>query len=765
VADSRFRGQPFAAEGRLRVLPDRIADVDVGLRLGTARGRAQGSLGAPGNTLTWSLAVPDMRVVDPAARGRLEARGALHGTWREPGIDFEIAASELRWGERVRAARVSGTGRLAQGPSGRFDLAVDVQSFGLGDVVLDRAQATVEGTRERHQGRLQSATGPYRFDTRLSGSLAPGPEWRGSLQSLQLQGPIAARIEQPVDVEVGAAAARVGPASLQLGAGRIELSRLDWQAPNRFATRGLISGLSLATLQPLVPVPEAVRALVIGARWDVEMGESLNGSLSIARESGDIMLPGSPAVPAKLRSASLEAQAQGAEIVFRAEIDSAAFGSLEAKGTTRASVRDAIWGIAGDAPLDVSLGARMPSLEWAKPLLADRVTLAGRAALDLRIHGTVSRPEYGGEVSAAELRLGVPDLGLTLHDGTVRARFDGQKLAITAVRFVSGTGEINGSGEASLAPGNITARVDLEAAKLAVLSRPDRLVVLSGRTALTWDRSQLKAEGKLTADRGLIELPPQDTPRPSGDVIVLGAKPPPDGTIGIHADLVLDLGNAFELRGRGVSTRLTGRLRAQLSPEGGPALTGTVRAVDGTYTAFGQKLAIQRGALTFAGPVDNPALDILAVRKTSTVEVGVAVGGTALVPQVRLVSTPPMSDADKLAWLTLGRGLSQAGGNEAAVLQAAASALLSRGTSESQGGFPGRVGLDELSVTKESTTGEQIVTLGKRFASNVYLGFEQGVTGAVSVVKVTYDLSRRWSVQARAGTEHAVDIFYTLGFR
>jgi translocation and assembly module TamB len=79
--------------------------------------------------------------------------------------------------------------------------------------------------------------------------------------------------------------------------------------------------------------------------------------------------------------------------------------------------------------------------------------------------------------------------------------------------------------------------------------------------------------------------------------------------------------------------------------------------------------------------------------------------------------------------------------------------------------FANRIGLDELSVAKAETTGEQIVTLGKRFASNVYLGVERGVTGAVSVVKVTYDLSRRWSVQARAGSENAVDLFYTLGFR
>ena len=146
---------------------------------------------------------------------------------------------------------------------------------------------------------------------------------------------------------------------------------------------------------------------------------------------------------------------------------------------------------------------------------------------------------------------------------------------------------------------------------------------------------------------------------------------------------------------------------------------------------------------------------------------GVAVGGTALFPQVRLVSTPPMSDANKLAWLTLGHGLDQTGQNQAAVLQAAAMALLSRRGSgtEPGGSLASRFGLDELALGTVSGTGERVVSVGKRLSSKFYLGFERGITGAVSVLKITYDLSRRWSVQARAGSENAVDLFYTLGFR
>jgi translocation and assembly module TamB len=506
---------------------------------------------------------------------------------------------------------------------------------------------------------------------------------------------------------------------------------------------------------------------VIGARWDVDAAESLNGSLQLVREMGDVVVPGSPPLPARLRSAALDVRARSSEVGLDARIDSEAFGTATARLTTRASLRDGAWGIAGDAPVDANISARMPSIAWVRAVLQDAASLDGEVRLDMRVSGSVREPAYSGEVSGRDLKVAIPELGLTLTEGNLAARLQGRQLTVTAMRFASGAGEITGTGGASLVSGNITARLELTAKQLTVLSRPDRLVVVSGQAAVHWDPKQLRAEGKLSVDRGLIELPPEDTPRPSSDVVVAGSTSRADPGVGIEADLLFDLGKDFRLQGRGVSTRLTGTLRVQLAPKRAPVVTGTVRTLDGTYAAYGQKLTIQRGTLTFAGPVENPALDILAVRKTNAVEVGVAVGGTALLPQVRLVSTPPMSDADKLAWLTLGRGLDQVSGNEAAVMQAAAMALLSRRGSGSgaQRTFANRFGLDELSVSKTPTTGEQIVTLGKRFTSNVYLGVERGVTGAVSVVKVTYDLSRRWSVQGRAGSENAVDLFYTLDFR
>jgi len=70
---------------------------------------------------------------------------------------------------------------------------------------------------------------------------------------------------------------------------------------------------------------------------------------------------------------------------------------------------------------------------------------------------------------------------------------------------------------------------------------------------------------------------------------------------------------------------VTGAVRAEGLVKHYTSRSGTIEAVRGTYTTFGQRLTIQRGRLTFDGPLDNPALDVLAVRKNLQVEAGLEV--------------------------------------------------------------------------------------------------------------------------------------------
>ena len=155
-----------------------------------------------------------------------------------------------------------------------------------------------------------------------------------------------------------------------------------------------------------------------------------------------------------------------------------------------------------------------------------------------------------------------------------------------------------------------------------------------------------------------------------------------------------------------------------------------MRAVDGTYQAYGQKLDIERGVLTFNGPVENPRLDIEATRPNLDVRVGVAVTGTALNPRVRLFSEPEMSDIDKLSLAgARPRQRDGLGRTDTALLQRAALALLVR-----RGPGRDRPAASRRSASTRSrcarpraTRADTVVTLGKQLSQRWYVGYERGL--------------------------------------
>jgi translocation and assembly module TamB len=323
-----------------------------------------------------------------------------------------------------------------------------------------------------------------------------------------------------------------------------------------------------------------------------------------------------------------------------------------------------------------------------------------------------------------------------------------------------------------------------------VLGRVDRRIVASGRAALRLDASTIALDGSFKVDEGLIDFTRSDAPSLGDDVEVV-RRPRAPGSAGggtttltadgepaaaaqpvvapaaraVALDLRVDMGQHLRVRGRGLDAGLRGELHLT-TPGGRLAVAGTLRTVDGTYQAYGQKLAIDRGVLSFSGPVENPRLDIEATRPDLDVRVGVLVTGTALAPRIRLFSEPEMSDLDKLSWLVVGRASDTVGGADTALLQRAALALLS-------GEGPGvtdrlikSIGLDEIAVRQgEGDVKDTIVSLGKQISKRWYVGYERGLNATAGSWQLVYRIAQRLTVRAEAGGDNAIDLTWTLRWR
>jgi translocation and assembly module TamB len=267
-------------------------------------------------------------------------------------------------------------------------------------------------------------------------------------------------------------------------------------------------------------------------------------------------------------------------------------------------------------------------------------------------------------------------------------------------------------------------------------------------------------------------------------VVVRAAKPPADDDDGprepIRLDLKLNAGDNLYFSGRGLDTRLTGEVHVTGTPGLGMRAAGSIRTVGGSYDGYGQKLTIERGVLTFQGALDNPRLNVLALRKGLPVEAGVEVLGTTTRPRVRLVSVPDVPEPEKLSWLVLGRGAADASLGDSAVMLAAARALLGENNPGSD--FSKKFGIDEIIIGRSdqgvlgvlpqstvagrtgSASASEVVSVGKRITRDVHLTYEQGMADAEGTLKVAWRITRQFQLLARAGYLPGLDAVYRWRF-
>ena len=136
------------------------------------------------------------------------------------------------------------------------------------------------------------------------------------------------------------------------------------------------------------------------------------------------------------------------------------------------------------------------------------------------------------------------------------------------------------------------------------------------------------------------------------------------------------------------------------------------------------------------------------------------------VPNIRLTSEPPVSDSEKLAWLTLGHGLEDATSGDFALLQTAASALIAGGKSVPvTQQVANTIGLDELSLKGSSQAGNQVAAVGKRLSDRLYLEYQQSLAAVVNnVLLLSYTLTRSLSLRLETGSSSGAGIYFTRAY-
>ncbi|MGB9992497.1 translocation/assembly module TamB domain-containing protein [Massilia sp. SM-13] len=791
---STLSGAPLAGHAKVSATSQHVESSDIHLQLGQNTLQAQGGFGSTGDRLDWKLDAPQLGNLGPGFGGVLRGTGSLSGTAGKPSIAFSMDGNSLRLLEQhqIKAIKASATLGAGQGAADAVISDIDLTGYSSPAITIGKAHLQTSGTRAAHQLQLTASGDRFDASLRVRGAMN-GDTWTGAIESLQNKGRFALALQAPAPLSITGPSGKgvlglAQPEKLALSRAAITLSdggalRIDSLEKDgvHWRSKGAAAGVNASYLAQLSDAwrDNVVSDLTLGANWAIGLtapastgaAPALDGSLSVFREKGDITVTGGDR-PIPLGLSQLEARVNVSGDILRVQTALNGARSGQARLDATAQLRNGR--IPDDSPLSVSGNIDMPSIAWLSPLASMQgLELDGALKAALSGSGTIGNPVLNGDISGQRLAVNWVEQGIKLKNGELQARIAGDQLQLQRLRFDGEEGNMQADGWLRLANAEATMQLKLTASKLEVLARPDRILVLSGESTLVRDAKHFQLDGKFRADRASIELPSENTPTISDDVVILGKTKPTvksaAESMPLNIDLEADLGNDFRLKGKGLDAELAGAVRVRIADRRAPRVNGSIRVVSGTYAAYGQKLAIERGVLNFTGAYDNPGLNILALRKrpegeqlsVTNVEAGVEVRGTALAPVAKLVSTPTVPDSEKLSWLVLGHGLEDMQGNEMGLLGTAAGALFG---GKGGGSLANKVGLDELGVSQAKGLESTVVTVGKKLSSRAYLSFEQGAGTATSLVKLRYKLTPRITLQFQTGTNNALDVLYTWAF-
>ncbi|CAE6728538.1 translocation/assembly module TamB domain-containing protein [Paraburkholderia nemoris] len=793
LGPSVYDGLPLTGGGVVQLSGSRILPSRANLSVAGNQVDLQGSFGARGDRLRFRVDAPELERLGFGLAGLIAADGDVTGSFAHPNVVLNYKADSVVFSSN-RIGHAEGHAELRDGANGALVFTTDARNLSAGGVDLTTLTARLSGTRANHTleaaatGKLQER--PLDLTLAANGKLTEardGTRWDGTVTRLQNRGTPALNLESPLAVSAGPNRLTLGATRLTLEGAVLSLKSFAFDH-GKIQSAGTLTDISLVRLQDLrrqiTGEPPVVKTdLVFDGDWDFALGSTASGHVQLKRRSGDVTVEIGRGL-ASLGITDMSARAEfsgGNRLNATVHAQASRIGVIDADAHTTLVMRDGFLTVNEEGAVSGNVNANVPSLKTTGGLFGPSYLLDGHLALKLALGGTVAKPNLTGSLIGDGLSATMVDQGVQLKDGVVRIALSQNLVDFQQVEFHGASGTLRATGRVRLDGAQPDLTASIVADKLELFAAPDRNLSLSGSASVANAGAEggMAINGKFVVDHALFDMPEQSAPKLGDDVVVVrpdgtvaGERPPPQvagtnkpiGPFAPRANIDISLGNNFRFRGMGADLGLSGTITAMSAPNLPLRAVGNVRVTQGsTYTAFGRKLNIENGFFTFNGPVANPGINILAMRRNQQVEAGVQVTGTVQFPVAKLVSEPNVADNEKLSWLLFGHGTDQ--GNNLGQQSTMTTALALLGSASGKR-IAQTFGLDEFSIGRSEVglTDPQVVMVSKAINEWLVVGYEQGLQSASNAIKATVNLTRYWSVAAYGGTFDGIELLYTRRF-
>jgi translocation and assembly module TamB len=687
----------------------------------------------------------------PQLRGQLNGRVDVAGTLKAPQGKLGLQGTQLAFEDnRLQSLNLDATLDSAQRAK------IDFKGSGIqaGDTSLGTLTASGQGDIKNQKLTLDLQGPQLKLALGLDGNLDKG-NWRGRLasgdiqaggQDWKLQNP--AKLERLADgkINFGAHCWMSGPASL-CG----EDQRLMPEPKLRYHLKQF-------------PIESLAQWLPKDFAWKGRLNADLQLDLPASGPNGQISLDASGGtLRIKEKDQWLDFPYQALKLTSkltpkRIDTDLNFVGGKLGELSVQAQINP----LPKNKPLTGAFRLNGLDLSVARPFVPMVEKLTGRLNGSGTISGGLLAPLVNGNLLLSDGEISGPELPMDLEALQLQALIAGETVQLNGgwKSGKSGQGSLTGSiawGQA------LVVDLALKGTQLPVTVEPYAKLEVAPDLKISMKGDELAIAGKVLVPKGEItvrELPPS-TVKVSDDTVIIGAqteegKPP----LAMKMDIDVAVGeDKLSFAGFGLTANLQGHVHIGDNMD----TRGELWLNDGRYRAYGQRLTVRRARLLFAGPIDQPYLDIEAIRQTDDVIAGIRLSGSAEQPATQIFSEPAMSQEQALSYLVLGRPLSTTGEDNNMLAQAALGLGL-MGSAGVTGKLASDLGIQDFQLDTEGSGNTTSVVASGNISEKLSLRYGVGVFEPANTIALRYKLSKKVYLEAAGGVASSLDIFYKRDF-
>ncbi|WP_236194348.1 translocation/assembly module TamB domain-containing protein [Pseudomonas glycinae] len=746
----KLRGQPAILQAKADGAGEQWNLNALQIRLGDNSINGKGSLQ---QKLTGQIDIKLARLAQlwPQLRGQINGRVDVAGTLKAPQGKLGLQGSQLAFQDnRLQSLNLDATLDSAQRAK------IDLKGSGIqaGDTSLGTLTASAQGDIKNQKLNLDLLGPKLKLALGLDGNLDKG-NWRGRLASGDIQaGGQDWKLQNPAKLE-------------RLADGKINFGAHCWMSGNASLCgedQRLMPEPKLRYHLKQFPIESLAQWLPKDFAWQGKLNADLQLDLPASGPNGVVSIDASGGtLRMKEKDQWVDFPYQTLKLTSkltpkRIDTDLNFIGGKLGELMVQAQLNP----LPKNKPLSGTFRLSGLDLSVARPFVPMVEKLTGRLNGSGTISGGLLAPLVNGTVQLSDGEVSGPELPIELQALQLQAVIAGEAVQLNGgwKSGKSGQGSLNGNiawGQA------LVVDLALKGTQLPVTVEPYAKLEVAPDLKISMAGDELAIAGKVLVPKGEItvrELPPS-TVKVSDDTIIVGAqteegKPP----LAMKMDIDVVVGqDKLSFAGFGLTANLQGQVHIGDNMD----TRGELWLNDGRYRAYGQRLTVRRARLLFAGPIDQPYLDIEAIRQTDDVIAGIRLSGSAEQPTTQIFSEPAMSQEQALSYLVLGRPLSTTGEDNNMLAQAALGLGL-MGSSGVTSSLASDLGIQDFQLDTQGSGNTTSVVASGNISEKLSLRYGVGVFEPANTIALRYKLSKKVYLEAASGVASSLDIFYKRDF-